>query len=81
MEAMGENRITHEWTHQKDDRVIERHEYKRNAFRFLANLRPSSKVDGELCALRFGPFLKVVEDVLDLLEGDVVVEANHGESR
>jgi len=69
------NRITHEWAYQKEYRVIKRHKYKRNAFWFLANLRPCSDVDGESCALRFGPFLKVVKGVLDLLEGDVVFEA------
>lgn len=75
MEARGENRITYEWAHQKDDRIIERYEDKHNSFWFFANLRPSSEVDGELRTLRFGPFLKVVKDVFDLLEGEVVFEA------
>lgn len=34
-----------------------------------------TEVDGKLDALRFGPFLKVIKDVFDLLKGDVVVEA------
>jgi len=74
MEGGGEIKIAHERAHQKHNGVIEWHEDKRNAFWFLADLRPSTKVDGELYALRFGPFLKVVEDILDLLEGDVVFE-------
>jgi len=75
METRRENRITHERTRQKEDGVIERHEYECNAFWFFANLWLSSKVDREPCALRFGPFLEVVKDVLDLPEGNIVVEA------
>lgn len=66
---------THKRTHQKQDRVVKWHEDKHDALWFLANLRLSTEVDRELGALRFGPFLEIVEDVLDLLERDVEFEA------
>jgi hypothetical protein len=73
-EAREDKEITHERAHQKRDGVIERHEDEYDPLWFLANLRLSTKVDGEPCALWFGPFLKFVKDVLDLLKGDVEFE-------
>lgn len=67
--------MTHERAHKKHYRVVEWDEDQYDAFRFLANMWPSSDVDRELDALRFGPFLEVVKDVLDLLKGNVVLEA------
>ena len=68
-------RGTHKRTHQKHDGVVEWHENQHNSLWFLANLRLSSEVDGELGPLRFGPFLEIVKDVLDLFKGDVELEA------
>jgi hypothetical protein len=66
--------MTHEGAHEQHDRVIEGHEDQYDAFWFLTNVWPGTKVDGELDALWFRPFLEVVKDVFDLFKGDVVLK-------
>jgi hypothetical protein len=75
VEAETDNEITHERAHQNQNGVVERYEDKHDAFWFLANLRPCTKVDGESDALWLRPFLNVVEEFLYLLKGDEVFEA------
>ena len=70
-----QDRMAHERAREKHYRVIEWHEDKYNSFWFLANVGSGAKIDGESSALWLGPFLKIVKGVLDLLEGDVVLEA------
>lgn len=74
VEVREENKTTHERAHKKHDWVVEWHKDQYDAFWFLADLWPSTKINGEFCALWFCPFLEVVEDVFDLLKRDVVFE-------
>jgi len=61
--------MTYEWAYEKQYRKVEGHENQHDALWLLANVWPGAKVDRKLDAFWLGPFLEVVEDVFDLLEG------------